>query len=194
MLIVSLEQSITDYIDSNFLTIPIQTTISEAGKKMTELGIDCLLVLENDEITGIVTQRDIMRVFSKKIDISKTVESVLSKPLITIKNNAKVIEALQVMKENNIRRLVVKEDNKPIGIITQKKIFGNLSSKAFEIPELELPEKIKCPYCASIFERKEELSKHIDQIHIGYGVFQGNFSKAEDLGSISSPEDYPKTL
>ncbi|MGD8300564.1 MAG: CBS domain-containing protein [Nitrosopumilaceae archaeon] len=194
MLIVNLEQSITDFVDSNLHSIPIQKTISEAGQKMTELGIDCLLVSENDDITGIVTQRDIMSVFSKKMDVSKTVESILSKPLITISNNAKVSEALQAMKEKNIRRLIVKKDNKPIGIITQKKIFGNLSSKAFEIPELELPEKIKCPYCPSLFERKEALSKHIDQIHTGYGVFQGNFSKVRDLGSVSSVEHYPKTI
>ncbi|HUU48820.1 MAG TPA: hypothetical protein VMW55_08570, partial [Nitrosopumilaceae archaeon] len=58
----------------------------------------------------------------------------------------------------------------------------------------EMPEKIKCPYCSSLFQEKDELSKHIDQIHIGYGVFQGNFSRAEDLGSVSSPEHYPKTI
>jgi len=50
-----------------------------------------------------------------------------------------------------------------------------------------MPEKIRCPYCSSFFLKKGELSKHIDQIHIGYGVFDGNFSKVDDLGSISSP-------
>ena len=191
---MSFESPITDYIDSNLNTISNQTIISEIGQKMVDLGVDSILVLENKEISGIVTQKDLMTAFSKKIDFSETVESIVSKPLITITNTANVGQALKLMKENDIRRLVVKEGSNPIGMITQKKIFGNLSSKAFEIPELEMPEKIKCPYCSSLFQEKDELSKHIDQIHIGYGVFQGNFSRAEDLGSVSSPEHYPKTI
>jgi len=191
---MSFESPITDYIDSNLNTISNQTIISEIGQKMVDLGVDSILVLENEEISGIVTQKDLMTAFSKKIDFSETVESIVSKPLITITNTANVGQALKMMKENDIRRLVVKEGSNPIGMITQKKIFGNLSSKAFEIPELEMPEKIKCPYCSSLFQEKDELSKHIDQIHIGYGVFQGNFSRAEDLGSVSSPEHYPKTI
>jgi hypothetical protein len=98
------------------------------------------------------------------------------------------------MKENKIRRLIVKDGPKTIGIITQKKIFGSHSSKAFEIPELELPKQIKCPYCLSLFTKKEELSKHIDQIYVGYGVFQDNFSRVDELGSISSPDSYSKSL
>ena len=191
---MSLESPITNYIDTSLNTVPIQTKIYEAGRKMVELGVDSILVLENEEISGIVTQKDIMEAISKKIYVSNTVESIVSRPLITITNAANVGQALKKMKENNTRRLVVKEGSNPIGLITQKKIFGNLSSKAFEIPELEMAEKIKCPYCSSLFQKKEELSKHIDQIHIGYGVFQGNFSRAEDLGSISPPDSYPKSL
>ena len=191
---MSLELPITDYIDTHFNTISSQTPITEAGQKMMELGVDSVLVLEDNEISGIVTQLDIMKAISKNLKISDSVQSITSKPLITIANTANVGQAIKVMRENNIRRLVVKKDSKAIGTITQKKIFGSRSSNAFEIPELEMPEKIKCPYCSSLFQKKGELSKHVDQIHIGYGVFQGNFSKADDLGSISAPSDYPKSL
>jgi signal-transduction protein with cAMP-binding, CBS, and nucleotidyltransferase domain len=180
---MSLELPITDYIDTHFNTISSQTPITEAGQKMMELGVDSVLVLENNEISGIVTQLDIMKAISKNLKISDSVQSI-----------ANVGQAIKVMRENNIRRLVVKKDSKAIGTITQKKIFGSRSSNAFEIPELEMPEKIKCPYCSSLFQKKGELSKHVDQIHIGYGVFQGNFSKADDLGGISAPSDYPKSL
>jgi CBS domain-containing protein len=191
---MSLELPITDYIDTHLNTISNQTLITEAGQKMMELGVDSVLVLEDNEISGIVTQLDIMKAISKNLKISDTVQSITSKPLITIANTANVGQAIKVMRENNIRRLVVKKDSKTIGTITQKKIFGSRSSNAFEIPELEMPEKIKCPYCSSLFQKKDELSKHMDQIHIGCGVFQGNFSKADDLGSISAPSDYPKSL
>ncbi len=34
---------------------------------------------------------------------------------------------------------------------------------------------VKCPYCQSEFEDKEVLSSHIDKIHIGPGLLEGNF-------------------
>ena len=192
---MSLESSITEYVDTSLNAVPNNTTISEAGQKMIELGVDSVLVLEDDQISGIVTQKDIMKAISDEKNVSTvSVETIMSRPLITISSTAKVGDALKMMKENNIRRLIVREDSKTLGIITQKKVFGNISSKAFEIPELELPQKIKCPYCLSLFDENKELSKHIDQVHIGYGVFQGNFSKVEDLGSISSPDAYPKSI
>lgn len=191
---MSLELPITDYVDTNLDTLPVQTTICEVSLIMDELGVDSILILENGEISGIVTRKDMMKVISQKIDVLGTIEPIMSKPLITIDNTAKVGEAIKMMKENKIRRLVVKEGSNIIGTITQKKILGNLFSTSFEIPELEIPKKIRCPYCSSLFEKKGELSKHIDQIHIGYGVFQGNFSSVDDLGEISSPNRYPKTL
>ncbi len=191
---MGLKLPIMGYVDTKLDTIPSQTTIIDAERKMMELGADSVLVSKDDVISGIVTQTDIMKAISNEVKISDKVESIMSKPLITIDNTANVVQAIKIMKENNIRRLIVKEGSNLIGTITQKKVFGSQSSKAFEIPELELPKHIKCPYCSSLFLKKEELSKHIDQIHVGYGVFQGNFSRVEDLGSISSPDNYPKSL
>ena len=36
---------------------------------------------------------------------------------------------------------------------------------------------VKCPYCNSRFEETEQLSKHIDNIHIGPGLLEGNFRR-----------------
>jgi len=36
---------------------------------------------------------------------------------------------------------------------------------------------LRCPYCESLFATKEELSKHIDKIHIGPGVLEGDTRK-----------------
>ena len=37
--------------------------------------------------------------------------------------------------------------------------------------------KVKCPYCGSEFTSKETLSKHIDRIHIGSGLLEGDKRK-----------------
>jgi hypothetical protein len=40
-----------------------------------------------------------------------------------------------------------------------------------------MTEKIVCPYCESEFESKDELSKHIDRIHHGSGLLEGDTRK-----------------
>ncbi|MEM0443382.1 MAG: C2H2-type zinc finger protein [Candidatus Caldarchaeum sp.] len=35
----------------------------------------------------------------------------------------------------------------------------------------------KCPYCESVFKTEAELSKHIDRIHIGSGLLEGDRTK-----------------
>jgi uncharacterized C2H2 Zn-finger protein len=38
-------------------------------------------------------------------------------------------------------------------------------------------ESVRCPYCESLFNNNEELSKHIDRIHLGSGLLEGDVSK-----------------
>ncbi len=38
-------------------------------------------------------------------------------------------------------------------------------------------EEYKCPYCDSVFKSRTELSKHIDRIHIGSGLLEGDRTK-----------------
>ena len=42
---------------------------------------------------------------------------------------------------------------------------------------LDMSEKQSCPYCDSVFDNKEELSKHIDRIHHGSGLLEGDTRK-----------------
>ena len=98
------------------------------------------------------------------------------------------------MTKHNIRRLIVTDGTKAIGTISRKKIIGDMHDFEIPLPELEHPEKVRCPYCSSQFDSKDELSHHIDDIHIGKGLFEGNLSKTGELGSINPSDSYSKTL
>jgi len=45
------------------------------------------------------------------------------------------------------------------------------------LPIFVMADEISCPYCESIFENKEDLSKHIDRIHHGSGLLEGDSRK-----------------
>ncbi len=40
-----------------------------------------------------------------------------------------------------------------------------------------MADEISCPYCESVFENKEDISKHIDRIHHGSGLLEGDSRK-----------------
>lgn len=82
----------------------------------------------------------------------------------------------------------------PLGTVTLMSIAGNMPSEHLELAEVEIPSSpynlpshledkrnvgevhlaIVCPYCESKFENKKDLSKHIDRIHLGSGLLEGD--------------------
>lgn len=191
-----LHSPIDDYIDKNMAVEDGDRVVSEGVQKMEQLQADSLVILQKGRPHGIVTYRDVLfDVVSKGKDPSKiALREIARTPLYTIKRGSRIIDAISLMRRNNVRRLIVTDGDLAIGLVSQKTLAGNLSKHSIALPELEMPDKIKCPYCPSIFDDKTKLSSHIDDIHVGRGVFEGNVSRQNDLGSISSASDYPKTL
>lgn len=191
-----LEAPISNFIDSGMALEDGERTVLEGVRKMEQLQTDSLIIGDGGAPRGIITYRDVLfDVVAKGKDPSKTkLKDVMKAPLYTIPKNSKVADAIEIMKRHNIRRLAVVEDGKPVGMISQKAIAGNMARQAVTLPELEIPHKIRCPYCSSLFEDKAKLSSHIDDIHIGRGLFEGNLSRQEDLGSINPANEFPKTL
>jgi signal-transduction protein with cAMP-binding, CBS, and nucleotidyltransferase domain len=191
-----LDGSISGFIDKTLSIQESNQNVSDSVKKMEEYGTDSLLVRDEGEIKGIVTYKDVLfDVVSKGKDPTKVkIKEIMHTPLLTIQKNAKIKDAISLMTKNNVRRLVVLDDKVPIGVISQKVLIGNIAKHAITLPELEMPTQIRCPYCSSLFDDKIALSKHIDNIHIGRGLFDGNISRMDDLGGINPPSNFPKTI
>jgi len=103
-------------------------TISEAAKIMDQKLIGSVLIEEENEIVGIVTERDILRKVvakGKNAEITR-VKDIMSYPMITIDANEDALEASRIMDEKRIRRLVVTENGKVVGKVTANSISRNL--------------------------------------------------------------------
>ena len=168
-----------DYMNPDLQTSSGSVSVADAAKKMAAEKLDSMLVLSDGEITGIVTTADILE---KVVAVGKDSSSIIlddikSHPVKSIHKDASVLEAIRAMNQHDIRRLLIKDDEKPIGMITRKQIVGDMGKNSIVLPELEEPHQIRCPYCESSFSEKNVLSKHIDEIHIGKGLLEGNLSQ-----------------
>ncbi len=181
MLAQMLDEPVSRFTNHKMLTIDTGLTVSDAAKVMVEAKVDSILVYTNYNVIGIVTIKDMLtEIIAKGIDPSKVTIGILAhRQIIKINKDATVREAIDLMKKNDIRRLVVWNDERPIGLISRKTIVGNMQDYSVELPELEIPGKVKCAYCASQFDDKKSLSAHIDDIHIGRGLLEGNLAKAQ---------------
>lgn len=121
-------------IVKNVMTKPVITidkgsSVLEAARIMSEKRIGCIVVTDEGKPVGIATERDILQdVVAKGLDASKVkMENIMSKPLITINEKMPVINAIRVMEKNKVRRLLVVEKGKLVGIVTQRDLLRALA-------------------------------------------------------------------
>jgi len=133
-----LDQNVEAYARRTLFFANANDSVITAAKVMQENGVESVIVRENDAPVGILTIKDlIFRVISKGLDPEKvTVSSVMSSPLITIKTSDTLKTALNIMKRNNIRRiLVLDKDGKPYGLIVLKRLAGDIINKYTQFEE-----------------------------------------------------------
>jgi len=126
---------VADLMSKKVVTAKPETSILEAEKRMIKNGFRRLPIVLGDKLVGIVTVMDILRFFGSGQVFqhlqSGTIAQVLQTPVIetavkdvvTIDPNVDVGEAAQLMWERRIGALPVVENEKLIGIITERDFF-----------------------------------------------------------------------
>ncbi len=110
------------------ISVSKEDSLEKALEKLAKYQIRAIVVLEDEKPIGIITQKDFVKLISNDIDLANVpVKFYTSSPVITCGLDTSLIEASDLMVKYNIRRLVVVDENwKAIGIITQGDIVRNL--------------------------------------------------------------------
>ncbi len=176
--LAELETSIKEPI-SRFIQTPIFVpsveSVKNAARQMSERKSGVVIVRDNDEALGIVTEWDILsRVVAQGKDPSRTtVRDIMSAPVLSVSASLTAGEAISLMARNKYRRLLVKEGAKILGVVTLSQVVGNSRHNTITLPLLEPASGSRCPYCGSILKNREELSKHIDNVHVREEMLKG---------------------
>ena len=117
---MKLVQHLLDAKGADVISVDEDMSVYDAIALMAERSIGSLLVMQGEELKGIVTERDYARKVILKGRSSETtsVGAIMSTTLITAKPEQTVDECMALMTEKRIRHLPVVAGNRVIGVIS----------------------------------------------------------------------------
>jgi CBS domain-containing protein len=112
-------QKIRDVMTRDPRTVEANTSVADAAKVMREADVGPVIVTEGDKIAGIVTDRDVaVRAVAMDRDPKSTpVKEIISSDVVALSPDDSVGEAVQAMRQRDVRRVPVVENGKPVGIV-----------------------------------------------------------------------------
>lgn len=104
----------------HIISIAPDASVFDAIKLMAEKAVGSLIVMKDDELVGIITERDYARKVIIKGRSSETtrVEEIMTVDVLTASSSDTVNACMELMTERKIRHLPVVEDNRVIGMIS----------------------------------------------------------------------------
>jgi len=122
---------VRDIMEKNVITINHNKTALDASLILKDKEISFLVIMNEEKTVGIVSESDIVRkITAKDLNSSKIqLENIMSKNFKWVKPDSEIEDAVQKMLNNNIRRLIVLENEKLVGVITQTNLAEFLRSK-----------------------------------------------------------------
>ena len=119
-----------DILEKDFLSLADNTSVYEAAMVMDSTKHGFAIIGPPTRPEGIVTEWDILsKVVAKdKNPREVTLAEIMTKELIFVKVNESIATVSQIMSERGIRRLLVEDRGKVVGVITAKMVLANLNA------------------------------------------------------------------
>ena len=111
-----------------------EMTVRQAAVLMKKEGVGSLIIIENEEAVGMLTERDLLeKIVSEGRSASRTkVSTVMTQPLVTVGPKETITNAARMMATLKLRRLPVVSRGKLIGILTENDVL-KLSPSLIEL-------------------------------------------------------------
>lgn len=108
----------------HLVTVGPTTSLRRAAKVMTDRGVGCAVVVENERVAGIVTERDVLRAIAEDGNMDEiTVGDVMTRDVVSGAPGWELLKAVHTMTEGGFRHLLVMEMDDPVGIVSLRDLM-----------------------------------------------------------------------
>ncbi len=113
-------------IMSKNLIVLNDSNLEDIAKAMKRYDVGMVIINENNKIKGIITDRDIVtKILANK---DNKIKEYLTTNLVSIDINSDINEAIDLMKKHKIKRLLVKKDNKLVGVLSLSDLLNTVDN------------------------------------------------------------------
>lgn len=195
--ILSLLSSPVGYVlNTDIIIVEGDKSAEDASKLMKDRNARCVLASHKGEVVGIVSKTDILfKVLSQDRNPAKVkLREIMTSPVLAMDPNTTIKEALSIMDKHLVRQVMIHAYSAVLGMVTREGIYQKLETISISSEDTAIQgtpvclidtksiaymkdtglANLRCPYCESPFDTKEGLSKHIDRLHGGAGVLEGD--------------------
>ncbi len=109
------------------LTASPDAKLDEVVRRMQETESDCVLVLENDRLVGIFTDRDAVMKAAGKSLASMRVRDLMTPDPVVLRHDDPIAIAIHKMAVGGFRHIPLVEDGRPTGVVTARDVFRHLA-------------------------------------------------------------------
>ena len=117
-------------MSKNVIVLDENTNIIKISKTMKENDIGIIPISRNKKIIGVLTDRDIVTKVLANND--EKIKNYITKKIVKINVDSDINEALEIMKKNKIKRLLVEKNNKLVGILSISDLLYYQNEKILE--------------------------------------------------------------
>ena len=117
-----------------------EAMVIDAIRLMSEKGVGALLVLEDGNLVGIISERDYTRkiILQNRSSLNTPVKDIMTSKVLYMTPDQTVEECMVLMSKHHIRHMPVMENGKPIGVLSTKDVMYHvISEKDSIISQLE---------------------------------------------------------
>jgi len=126
------EVKIEDIMTATVISVSPDQTVSAAIWEMATYRISCVIVTAGGKAVGILTERDVLRGVATRYDefVRATIAEEMSKPVVSVCPKTTTLRASKLMAARKIKRLLVVDEQQPVGVVTQTDIASALIAMA----------------------------------------------------------------
>ena len=110
--------TVGEVMSRSLLTVETTTELAAAAERMNERSVGAAVVLSGDSVSGILTERDVLRAVATGRVEGTLVAAWMTRDPETIETSETTSHAAAVMIHGGFRHLPVVEDGKPVGIVS----------------------------------------------------------------------------
>jgi CBS domain-containing protein len=125
----------SEYMMSPVVTVRPDTSAAQAARRMREDEVGCLLVADDGELRGIVTDRDlVVRCLALGVSPEVPVSQLMTSSVITLRTTADIYGAYQSFRRSGVRRLpVLDDDGLVVGLLTIDDLFLDVFQRLADV-------------------------------------------------------------